>query len=431
MSFFTSFITSLPVRVPRRLPLKLVLLVSSLFTGCQVADAQRGFVDFEKFTLDESMQGGYGVEVADVDGDGLTDIIALATNPAQLAWYRNPGWEKYVISSVAERNIDAAPKDIDGDGDMDLVLASEFSLGASTEGGLIHWLENPGDPAVNQEWAMHYIDEIPTSHRIKWGDVNGDGAQELINLPIIGVGAGAPDYAVDLQMKAYPIPVDLERSAWPGVVLDQSLQLSHGLRLVDWDDDARTDILTASFGGVHLFQLSDNGEPVSKIQIGSGKQDAQRPQIGASEVDLGILESGGRFVATIEPWHGNQVVVYTAGDAANTGQIDGDDEDAVQAALWTRSVIDEGFANGHGLLVADLNNDGRDEIIAGGRSEPYQLAIFRFLDENRGWQRIDLDDGNVAVSGLAIFDLNGDGFDDIVAIGAGTSNVVYYQNTGR
>jgi hypothetical protein len=215
------------------------------------------------------------------------------------------------------------------------------------------------------------------------------------------------------------------------VVLDQSLQLSHGLRLVDWDDDARTDILTASFGGVHLFQLSDNGEPVSKIQIGSGKQDAQRPQIGASEVDLGILESGGRFVATIEPWHGNQVVVYTAGDAAYTGQIDGDDEDAVQAALWTRSVIDEGFANGHGLLVADLNNDGRDEIIAGGRSEPYQLAIFRFLDENRGWQRIDLDDGNVAVSGLAIFDLNGDGFDDIVAIGAGTSNVVYYQNTGR
>ncbi|CAN0511326.1 unnamed protein product, partial [Discosporangium mesarthrocarpum] len=159
---------------PRRLPFKVVLLFSGLFTGCQVADAQRGFVDFEKFTLDESMQGGYGVEVADVDGDGLTDIIALATNPAQFAWYKNPGWEKYVISSVAERNIDAAPKDIDGDGDIDLVLASEFALGASTEGGLIHWLENPGDPTVNQEWAMHYIDEIPTSHRIKWGDVNGD-----------------------------------------------------------------------------------------------------------------------------------------------------------------------------------------------------------------------------------------------------------------
>ena len=107
---------------------------------------------------------------------------------------------------------------------MDIVLASEFALGQSTEGGLLHWLENPGDPQVNQEWQMHYIDEIPTSHRIKWGDVNGDGEPELINLPIIGHGATAPDYAVDLQLKAYPIPPDLDVNSWPGIVLDESLQ---------------------------------------------------------------------------------------------------------------------------------------------------------------------------------------------------------------
>ena len=187
------------------------------------------------------------------------------------------------------------------------------------------------------------------------------------------------------------------------------------------------DILTASFDGVHLFQLSSKGRPVTKTLIGAGKQDAGRPNIGASEVDLGTLDDGSRFVATVEPWHGNQVAIYTE----PPGDEDSSDEAGDSGNPWPRRVIDEGFANGHGLLVADLNNDGRDEIIVGGRSEPYQLAIYHYQGENRGWQRVDLDDGNVAVSGLAIEDLNGDGFADIVAIGAGTRNVVYYQNEGR
>lgn len=398
----------------RKLPVQLTLLFTGLLTACQVADAQRGFVDFNKFTLDEEMRGGYGVEVADVDGDGLLDIIALATNPAQFAWYKNPDWEKFVISSVAERNIDAAPKDIDNDGDMDLVLASEFSLGDSNAGGLVHWLENPGNPTLNQEWDMHYIDEIPTSHRIKWADITGDGNQELINLPIIGRGASAPLYDVNLPLKAYPIPSSLDRDNWPGIVLDQSLQLAHGLAIADWGQDGKDDLLTASFDGVHLYQLAANGEPVSKTRIGSGKQDAERPQIGSSEVDLGYLGNN-KFVASIEPWHGNEVVVYTEGNSS----------------LWNRTVIETEFSNGHGLLAADLDNDGNDEIIAGGRSEPYKMAIYRYAGAEQGWQRINLDDGNIAVSGLAIDDLNGDGFMDIVAIGAGTRNVIYYENTGR
>lgn len=394
---------------------RLVILFTGLLSGCQVADAQRGFVDFSLTTLDEEMRGGYGIEVADVDGDGLTDIIALATNPAQFVWYRNPTWQKHTISTVAQRNIDAAPLDIDGDGDMDVVLASEFALGESTQGGLLHWLENPGNPVLNQEWEMHYIDEIPTSHRVKWGDVNGDGAPELINLPIIGVGASAPLYDVNLQLKAYVIPPDLDVESWPGVVLDESLQLAHGLAIHDFNGNGQDDMLTASFGGVHLFRLAVQGQPVHKQQLGAGKQDSDRPQIGSSEVDVGSLERE-RFIATVEPWHGNQVVVYT--------------EPADADGLWNRRVIETGLANGHALLAADLNNDGMDEIIAGGRSEPYRLAIYRYLPESDDWRRIDLDDGNIAVSGLAVADFNGDGFLDIVGIGAGTRNVVYYENSG-
>ena len=218
---------------------RVTILFGALLAACQVADAQRDFVSFERIVLDDQMLGGYGVEVADVDRDGLADVIALATNPAQLNWYKNPGWEKYPIKTATQANIDVASHDVDNDGDIDLALASSFKLDASTEGGLIHWLENPGDPIMNQEWQLHYIDEIPASHRIKWGDLNGDEKQELINLPIIGIGASRPEYDVDSQLKAYSIPNNLSVDRWQGIVLDQSLQLSHGMSVTDWDDDGR------------------------------------------------------------------------------------------------------------------------------------------------------------------------------------------------
>ncbi len=400
--------------------LKLVILFSGLLTACQVADAQRqsaDFVSFEKFILDDAMGGGSGVVLADVDGDDLTDIVAFSNNPAQFAWYKNPTWQKYVISSVTQQNIYSAPHDIDGDGDVDIVLANQFSLGEPADDGLLQWFENPGNPAENQQWTVHYIDEVPTTHRIKWGDINGDGQKELVILPIVGFGATSPDYDVDLTLMAYSVPDNLDIDSWPGIVLDQSLQVAHGIDIMDWDGDGRDDILTASFYGVHLFQLASRGQPVAKMQIGEGKQDAARPEVGSSEVDVGSLSDDTRFVATIEPWHGNQVVVYTQG------------EDSSQP--WDRVVIETVISNGHGLFTADLNNDGVDEIIAGGRSEPYQLAIYQNTGEVSSWQRIDLDVGGVAVNGLAIEDLNGDGFTDIVAIGSATGNVVYYRNSGR
>ena len=375
--------------------------------------AQNDIPEFERQVLESEIQGGYGVDIADIDGDGMLDVIAWATSSGQLSWYRNPDWDKYTISTVMLGNIDSAPLDIDGDGDMDLALAHDFSLGNSTGGGLIHWLENPGDPLINQEWQAHYIDEIPTSHRILWADVNGDSRQELVNLPIIGVGASAPLYDIGLQLKSYPVPQDLDVESWNGVVLDNSLQMSHAINSVDWDMDGREDLLTASFGGVHLFQLATDGKAVAKTQLGAGKQDAERPGIGSSEVGMGRLPDGGRFVATVEPWHGNQVVVYTGAEMP-----------------WNRSEIDDSLARGHALITADLNNDDVEEIIAGGSSEPRQLAIYQYDENAQRWRREDLDTG-VAVSGLAAADVDGDGDIDLVAIGSATRNVVFYRNQGR
>jgi len=53
-------------------------------------------------------------------------------------------------------------------------------------------------------------------------------------------------------------------------------------------------------------------------------------------------------------------------------------------------------------------------------------------DKGAKWQRQMIDDGGVAVEDLTIADLNGDGRPDIIAVGRATKNVrIYWNETGK
>ena len=47
---------------------------------------------FRAVTVDTNVAIGYGVTVADVDGDGGRDLVLC--DAKQIAWYRHPNWEK-------------------------------------------------------------------------------------------------------------------------------------------------------------------------------------------------------------------------------------------------------------------------------------------------------------------------------------------------
>ena len=96
-------------------------------------------------------------------------------------------------------------------------------------------------------------------------------------------------------------------------------------------------------------------------------------------------------------------------------------------------MIDKGLVDGHTIATADLDGDGRDEIIAGYRGTGRSVYIYHSASNDpkgKTWTKSTLDDGGMAAAACATGDLNGDGKIDIVCIGSATTNLKWYENTG-
>jgi hypothetical protein len=235
----------------------------------------------------------------------------------------------------------------------------------------------------------------------------------------MGRNAKAPLWNVGVNFIWYEIPEPPTAEPWKPHIIDDQLTVIHGISIVNWDNDSHDDILLASFEGIHLYQPQVEGDKISwkKTKLGVGEQ-INPEKRGSSEIALGNLQSKNRrFLASIEPWHGESVVVYTPGSGSDT--------------LWQRSVIDTTFNEGHALVCADLDGDGDDEIVAGYRGKGQSLYVYNCLDSiGKRWERIVLDEGDMAASGLHIADVNNDGRLDVICVGTATSNIKWYENLG-
>lgn len=372
--------------------------------------------------IDRSLKVGYSVVIADVNNDKKPDIVVA--DAQRVIWFENPSWKvrSIIRGQTKPDNVCIAAHDIDGDGLIDFALAADWKPFNTKSGGTLQWLKR--GKTLDEPWTVHPIaEDIPTIHRIQFADVLRLGSPQLIVVPLMGKNTTQAknwnEQPVEIQ--AFSIPKKPVQDRWVASAWFRGLHVVHNFHAVDLQGSGGMDLLCASYEGVTRIPLQPVKGVASQFPqpIGIGDQSQPDKNRGASEVKLGRLKNKQPVIATIEPWHGNQVVIY---------RPDGED----LAKPWKRTVIDNDLKWGHALAWADLDGDGQDELIAGVRDSlspqhPNGVRIYRLLADGT-WSSERIDPGGVAVEDMVVADLNGDGKPDIIAVGRATGNVRIYWN---
>jgi hypothetical protein len=150
--------------------------------------------EWTKHMIEENVGETRTMRSADFDGDGDVDLLGTARKGHQVIWYENQPpakdskqplfWKKHLIDAESRCPAHGNPVDMDGDGDIDVVMALGFyyrpgsgdqDASLDRKDNQIVWYENSGKPTAGV-WRKHVIaPEFDDAFEAVAADLDGDG----------------------------------------------------------------------------------------------------------------------------------------------------------------------------------------------------------------------------------------------------------------
>jgi hypothetical protein len=366
-----------------------------------------GGMAFTPQSLNDSLTRA--ANIVDVNGDGLLDIVFTHNSLETVSYWRNGGGRRFThepLPGVDHYAYSMAWADLNGDGRLDLVTgAYDVDLKGRgvpdadqlSKGGLVLYQQRDG------RFEPQQLAQRSETLAIGLTDLNGDGQPDIM---------AANDFAV-------PDSVWLHGpNGWQPAA--PFAQTSYSTMSIDWGDianDGREALLTTDMnpGDISTGVLADWLPVISKLEEKHGPSD---PQIMANM--LQIQQADGRWRneapardidATGWSWAGK------FGDLDNDGYLDAYVVNGMIATnlfghLPNAELVEENqafhnrgdgsfasapdwglgsTASGRGMIMADLNNDGRLDIVVNnlrGQAQLFenQLCGGDSLEVDLGWQ---------------------------------------------
>ena len=331
------------------------------------------FISWKEHIIDDRLTSGVpfngsdGLEMADLDRDGIDDIVSVhesdstydstapGETPPALGHVRiafgsnNPyDWTNITLAEGADASAaeDAAIADVNGDGFLDIMVAAELSH--------LIYFQNPGQDIRNRTWERLILPMTQgrgSYIRVFLADLDGDGRPEAV---APNKGAQRPtiaDYRRSTPASIYKVTGDpLNGSNWQEIELGR-FSNPRNSEPIDIDQDGDLDIIVGSNGENRII-LFENIEP-NNLNFEEHAIGVYGPRTNGFNMEFLDINNDGRLD------------IIGASGRTLTWFEQPEDVDHTWVSRSIGSFAPDSMT---GFEIADINDDGLVDIIAGSYS---------------------------------------------------------------